>query len=91
MFVFMTMNYDLPFALHIHAREGHILDLLPCIVLITSVTEAVVSIHQSPGIAMGDREGSNEDLNVYKDMEFIIKVNAGNITDITNLLITITH
>lgn len=56
------MTSDIPSALHVHAREAHILNLPSSVVLITSVTKAVVSVNQSPGISMCDREGSNVNL-----------------------------
>lgn len=57
---------DLPFALHIHPWEGHILHCLSCVIFITRVTKAVVSIHKSPGISMCDRKGCYKYLSVNK-------------------------
>lgn len=64
--VTMPTTCDLPFALHVHPWEGHILHCLSCVIFITRVTKAVVSIHKSPGISMCDREGCYKYLSVNK-------------------------
>lgn len=64
--VTMPTTCDLPFALHVHPWEGHILHCLSCVIFITRVTKAVVSIHKSPGISMCDRKGCYKYLSVNK-------------------------
>lgn len=67
--VTMPTTCDLPFALHVHPWEGHILHCLSCVIFITRVTKAVVSIHKSPGISMCDRKGCYKYLSVNKSGE----------------------